>query len=116
MTKGQGLNGSQVAGQVETTGHKVVSSNIGLKEFSHGFLCGKERAIVQNKMQSVLEWNRMGLGIAKPKETGCTFSFIFNFLLARSLRSLACLFFVKNQTMFDLKVSRSVVDLKVSSI
>ena len=70
MTKGQGLNGSQVAGQVETTGHKVVSSNIGLKEFSHGFLCGKERAIVQNKMQSVLEWNRMGLGIAKPKETG----------------------------------------------
>ena len=102
MTKGQGLNGSQVAGQVETTGHKVVSSNIGLKEFSHGFLCGKERAIVQNKMQSVLEWNRMGLGIAKPKETGCTFSFIFNFLLARSLRSLACL-------SLDLKVSLLVI-------
>ena len=44
----------------------------------------------------------MGLGIAKPKETGCTFSFIFNFLLARSLRSLACL-------SLDLKVSLLVI-------
>ena len=86
MTKGQGLNGSQVAGQVETTGHKVVSSNIGLKEFSHGFLCGKERAIVQNKMQSVLEWNRMGLGIAKGWFyilNWLYLFFYFNFLLAR---------------------------------
>ena len=105
MTKGQGLNGSQVAGQVETTGHKVVSSNIGLKEFSHGFLCGKERAIVQNKMQSVLEWNRMGLGIAKPKETGWP----------KKTKGETFLLLILGWG-FDLKVSRSVVDLKVSSI
>ena len=76
MTKGQGLNGSQVAGQVETTGHKVVSSNIGLKEFSHGFLCGS----YSNRRLSVTKW--LELNYHRVGNWLYLF-FYFNFLLAR---------------------------------